>query len=84
MSQSELKTIVLEQLKSLAEDSNQRHEATRRDLETDKIFQAILAEVSVNDRAVPSDEFHTILDEVTKKAEMEQDEDALLRASVED
>jgi len=34
MSQSELKTIILEQLKSLAEDNRQRHEATRRDLET--------------------------------------------------
>ena len=34
MSQSELKTIILEQLKSLAEDNHQRHEATRRDLET--------------------------------------------------
>ena len=33
MSQSELKTIVLEQLKSLAEDNNQRHQATRRELE---------------------------------------------------
>jgi len=33
MSQSELTTIVLEQLKSLAKDSNQRHETTRRDLE---------------------------------------------------
>ena len=34
MSQSELTTIVLEQLKSLAESNNQRHEATRRDMET--------------------------------------------------
>ena len=32
MSQSELTTIVLEQLKSLAETNNQRHEETRRDL----------------------------------------------------
>jgi trigger factor len=57
-------------------------ESTRRDLETDKIFQAILGEVSVTDRAVPSDEFHKILDEVTKKAETEQGEDAGLRAAV--
>ncbi|MDL2226722.1 hypothetical protein LJB86_03595 [Deltaproteobacteria bacterium OttesenSCG-928-M10] len=34
MSQSELKTIVLEQLKTLAEDNNQRHQSIRRDLET--------------------------------------------------
>ena len=33
MSQSELKTLVLEQLKALAEDSHQRHQATLRNLE---------------------------------------------------
>ena len=33
MSQSELTTIVLEQLKSLTEANNQRHQETRRDLE---------------------------------------------------
>lgn len=33
MSQSELQTIALEQLKALADDSNQRHQSTRRDLE---------------------------------------------------
>lgn len=59
-------------------------ESTRRDLETDKIFQAILTQVSVSDRAVPSDEFHKILDEITKKAESEQEEDATLRSSVEE
>jgi trigger factor len=59
-------------------------ESTRRDLETDKIFQAILTQVSVSDRAVPSDEFHKILDEITKKAESEHEEDATLRSSVEE
>jgi len=34
MSQSELKTIVQEQLKALAEDSNQRQQSTCRDLES--------------------------------------------------
>ncbi len=58
-------------------------ESTRRDLETDKIFQAILGQVSVSDRGVPSDEFHKILDDITKKAEAEQEEDASLRSSVE-
>lgn len=57
-------------------------ESTRRDLETDKIFEAIRTQVSIKDRAVPSDEFHKILDEVTKKAQSEQEEDAALRASV--
>ncbi|MBK8427596.1 MAG: hypothetical protein IPL27_17210 [Lewinellaceae bacterium] len=59
-------------------------ESTRRDLETDKIFQAILAQVSVSDHPVPSDEFHKILDEVTKKAEAAQEEDATLRSAVEE
>jgi len=40
MSQSELTTIVLEQLKSLAETNNQRHEAIRRDLEALSTRQA--------------------------------------------
>lgn len=34
MSQSELQTIILEQLKALAEDNNQCHQSIRRDLET--------------------------------------------------
>jgi len=40
MSQSELTTIVLEQLKSLTEDNKQRHETTRRDLEALSARQA--------------------------------------------
>lgn len=56
-------------------------ESTRRDIETDKIFEAIRAQVSVSDRAVPSDEFHKILDEVTKKADTEQLEGAALNAA---
>lgn len=48
-------------------------ENTRRDLETDKIFEAIRAQVNVTDKAVPSEEFHKILDEVTKKAKSEQE-----------
>ena len=40
MSQSELTTIVLEQLKSLAESNNQRHQETRRDLKALSARQA--------------------------------------------
>jgi trigger factor len=47
-------------------------ENTIRDLETDKIFQAIRARVSITDKALPSEEFHKILDEVTKKAQNEE------------
>ena len=51
---------------------------TRRDLETDKIFEAIRERVTITDKAVPSDEFHKIIDEITKKAEAEQEEGAAL------
>ncbi len=47
-------------------------ETTTRDIETDKIFVAIRHEVTVTDRAVPSKEFHEILDATTKQAEAEQ------------
>jgi trigger factor len=48
-------------------------ENTRRDLETDKIFEAIREQVTVTDKAIPSEEFHKILDEITKKAKAEQE-----------
>ncbi len=44
-------------------------ENTRRDLEGDLIFQGIRAEVSVTDKAIPSEEFHQILEAITQKAE---------------
>ena len=37
-------------------------EKTRREIETDKIFEAILSQVTVQDVPVPSDELHRILD----------------------
>jgi trigger factor len=48
-------------------------ENTKRDLETDKIFEAIREQVTVTDKAVPSEEFHKILDDITKKAKAEQE-----------
>ncbi len=45
---------------------------TRRELETDKIFQAIRSQVTVNDAPIGSEELHKILDETTKQAEAEQ------------
>lgn len=48
-------------------------ENAKRDLETDKVFEAIRARVTVMDKAIPSEEFHKILDEVTKKAKAEQE-----------
>lgn len=57
---------------------------TRRDLETDKVFRAILSQVSVSDRAIHSDDFHKIIEELSAKAKAEQEVDAALRASVEE
>ncbi len=59
-------------------------ENTRRDLETDKLFEAIRAQVAITDKAVPSEEFHQIMDAITKKAEQEQTADAALRETVEE
>jgi len=59
-------------------------EDTKRDLETDKIFTAIRSVISVQDKPVTSEELHKILDETTKKAEAEQQEDAALREAVEE
>ncbi len=58
-------------------------ENTLRDLETDKVFEAIRAHVTVTDKAIPSEEFHQILDAITKKSEQEQNADAALRETVE-
>ncbi len=57
---------------------------TRRDLETDKIFEAVREQVTLKDKAVPSEEFHKIIDEITKKAQAEQNRDEALRAAAED
>jgi len=58
-------------------------EETRGQLETDKIFEAIRAEITTTDRVIPSDEFHQILDEVTNKAKLEQEADGSLRETIE-
>lgn len=80
--QAELPENVIESAVQSVMKNDKDIDNTRRDLETDKIFEAIRSQVTVTDRAVPSDEFHKILDEVTKKAQSEQEEDAALRASV--
>ena len=55
--------------------SNQKDvDDTRRDLETDKIFECIRSFVTLTDRAVPSEEFHKILEAATARAEAEQQE----------
>lgn len=48
-------------------------EDAKRDLETDKIFEAIRGQVTVTDKPVSSEELHKIIDEVSKKAKAEQE-----------
>jgi trigger factor len=48
-------------------------DSTKRDLETDKIFEAIRAQVTLKDKPVTSEELHKLIDEITKKAEAEQE-----------
>ena len=56
---------------------------TERQLETDTIFEAIRAEISIADKALHSDDLHRILDEITQKAKQEQEADASLRETME-
>ncbi len=52
-------------------------ENTKRDLETDKIFEAIRAQVTLKDKPVTSEELHKLIDEITKKAEAEQEQEVM-------
>ena len=56
----------------------------RQELETDKLFNVIRAQVTSKDKPIPSDEFHKIIEEVNAKAKAEQAEDASLREAVEE
>jgi trigger factor len=53
------------------------------DIEWVKLTQAIKAEVTIVDKAIPSEEFHKIIDEITKLAKTEQAESAALIENME-
>ena len=55
---------------------------TMTDIETDKIFDALREQITVKDKAVPSKEFHKIIEEINAKATAQQGEDATLREAV--
>jgi len=74
--------IITSSIERLMQDEKDVSE-TARQLETDKIFEAIRVEISITDKAVHSDELHRILDEITKKAQQEQEADASLRETIE-
>jgi hypothetical protein len=48
------------------------------------VFNAIRVLVTVTDKAIPSEEFHKVIEEVSAKAQAEQEIDAALRASIEE
>ncbi|MBL7828263.1 MAG: hypothetical protein JNJ57_16645 [Saprospiraceae bacterium] len=47
---------------------------TRRDLEIDKLFKTIREQVTITEKAIPSEEFHKLIDAVSAKAQAEQEE----------
>jgi len=59
-------------------------EKTRRELESDKLLEAVRGQITLVDKAVSSEEFHKIVEEVTAKAKGEQSEDAAMRTTLEE
>ncbi|MBN8678886.1 MAG: hypothetical protein J0M29_11725 [Chitinophagales bacterium] len=51
-------------------------EGTRRELESDKLLEALREQVTLQDKSVTSEEFHKIVEEVTAKAKAEQEQGA--------
>ena len=59
-------------------------ENTRRELESDKLLEAVRGQITLADKAVSSDEFHKIVEEVTAKAKVEQSEDVAMRTTLDE
>ncbi len=59
-------------------------ENTRRELESDKLLEAVRGQITLVDKEVTSEEFHKIVEEVTAKAKAEQSEDIAMRTTLED
>lgn len=59
-------------------------EGTRRELESDKLLEAIRHEVTIQDKPVSSEEFHRLIEEATSKAKAEQEQGAVLNTVLED
>ena len=57
---------------------------TRRELESDKLLQAVRGHVTLADKAVTSEVFHQIVEDVTAKAKAEQSEDVAMRTTLEE
>lgn len=59
-------------------------ESTRRELESDKLLEAVRTQVTIVDKPVTSEDFHKIVEEVTAKAKAEQSQDAGMRTTLEE
>jgi trigger factor len=59
-------------------------EGTRRELESDKLLEAVRGQITLVDKTVTSEEFHKIVEEVTAKAKAEQNQDVELRTTLDD
>ncbi|MEZ4893570.1 MAG: hypothetical protein R2778_11215 [Saprospiraceae bacterium] len=73
--------IIDQSVERLMEDKENVNK-TMTDIETDKIFDALREQITVKDKAVPSKEFHKIIEEINAKATAQQGEDATLREAV--
>ena len=59
-------------------------ENTRRELESDKLLDAVRGQITLVDKPVTSEDFHKIVEEVTAKAKAEQSEDIGLRTTLDE
>jgi trigger factor len=59
-------------------------EGTRRELESDKILEAVRGQLTLVDKSVSSDEFHKIMEEMTAKAKAEQEQDVSMNTTLEE
>lgn len=59
-------------------------ENTRRELESDKLLDALVPQITVVDKPVTSEEFHKIVEEVTAKAKAEQAQGVSISTTLEE
>lgn len=59
-------------------------ENTRRELESDKLLDAVRGQITLVDKSVSSEEFHKIVEEATAKAKAEQEQDVALRTTLDE
>jgi len=59
-------------------------EGTRRELEADKLLEAVRGQITLVDKAISSEEFHKIVEKVTAKAKGERTEDVGMRTTLDE